>query len=260
MSASSPGRGTWTTRGGTVTADGTQPGVYYALAAGRPLVGQASGSVDLWAVNRGVRAIQTALARTGQTLTIDGIFGPRTKTAVVAFQQTQGAVRVGAADGVVGPRTATWLFLAHVKLIQQLLAIPSNLLYGLLAHESSFDPGAVGANVVAPADRLLPENDLLRAGEPADLGIGQLNLYWNPVCTRDQAMQPFPTGEWPGTIRFAGNHLADALVHYKLVDAAICSYNSPVRAQAWDTTGAAPDERAASYVAAVWTQAKACPL
>ena len=47
-----------------------------------------------------VRAVQRALGFTGRAL--DGVFGPNTKTAVVAFQRRKRLT----ADGVVGPKTA----------------------------------------------------------------------------------------------------------------------------------------------------------
>lgn len=49
----------------------------------------------------GVTTLQTELNAQGANLTVDGSFGPQTKQAVVAFQQTNNLV----ADGVVGPKT-----------------------------------------------------------------------------------------------------------------------------------------------------------
>jgi peptidoglycan hydrolase-like protein with peptidoglycan-binding domain len=48
-----------------------------------------------------VRTLQTALRSHGYSVTVDGIFGPRTKNAVIRFQKARGL----AADGIVGPKT-----------------------------------------------------------------------------------------------------------------------------------------------------------
>ena len=50
-----------------------------------------------------VKALQIILNTEGASpaLTIDGIFGPKTKTAVIAIQQSHGLVQ----DGIVGPKT-----------------------------------------------------------------------------------------------------------------------------------------------------------
>jgi cell wall-associated NlpC family hydrolase len=50
----------------------------------------------------GVRELQTGLNRLGNTLDVDGRFGPLTEQAVLRFQQEQGMET----DGIVGP--ATW--------------------------------------------------------------------------------------------------------------------------------------------------------
>lgn len=49
-----------------------------------------------------VKALQTALNRAGLQVTVDGIFGAQTTTAVKKFQLANGLT----VDGIVGP--ATW--------------------------------------------------------------------------------------------------------------------------------------------------------
>jgi len=48
-----------------------------------------------------VRPLQQLLRARGQTVAVDGIFGPQTEAAVRAFQSSRGL----AADGIVGPQT-----------------------------------------------------------------------------------------------------------------------------------------------------------
>jgi len=44
--------------------------------------------------------------KNGRTLVVDGIFGPKTKAAVIAFQKAMSAeIRGFAVDGIVGPQT-----------------------------------------------------------------------------------------------------------------------------------------------------------
>lgn len=53
-----------------------------------------------------VRAVQQRLSDLGQTIAVDGNFGPGTKTAVATFQGSKGL----SADGIVGPATWAALF------------------------------------------------------------------------------------------------------------------------------------------------------
>ncbi len=48
-----------------------------------------------------VRTLQHLLRARGRTVAVDGIFGPLTRAAVVAFQQSKGLL----VDGIVGPQT-----------------------------------------------------------------------------------------------------------------------------------------------------------
>ncbi|ASC74177.1 N-acetylmuramoyl-L-alanine amidase CwlL [Halomicronema hongdechloris C2206] len=52
-----------------------------------------------------VRQVQQALAKAGQRVSIDGVFGPNTEQAVKQFQASQRLVT----DGIVGPKTLTRL-------------------------------------------------------------------------------------------------------------------------------------------------------
>ena len=62
--------------------------------------------------------VQLALARAGYPLIIDGIFGGRTKAAVIDFQKSRGL----APDGIVGKNTFhRWVFIAiHVNTQNQI--------------------------------------------------------------------------------------------------------------------------------------------
>ncbi|MCI0552045.1 MAG: peptidoglycan-binding protein [Anaerolineae bacterium] len=60
-----------------------------------------------------VRALQHLLRFKGQNVDADGIFGPQTRTAVIAFQNQSGL----AADGIVGP--LTWSALIQGAQVKQ---------------------------------------------------------------------------------------------------------------------------------------------
>lgn len=53
-----------------------------------------------------VRNMQGLLISHGNTITVDGAFGPRTKQILTDWQRRTGALT---ADGICGPNTWTWL-------------------------------------------------------------------------------------------------------------------------------------------------------
>ena len=73
-----------------------------------------------------VRELQELLNRYGAELTVDGIFGNKTHTAVVEFQKTVG---IGT-DGIVGPVTWEWLMSGDkvvIKMVNQCVTDIQNL-------------------------------------------------------------------------------------------------------------------------------------
>lgn len=75
--------------------------LYAAGMGGAGEDGRNDAPLALGARGGKVRKVQALLVRHGHAITVDGIFGPRTRAAVAAFQRTHGL----APDGVVGPLT-----------------------------------------------------------------------------------------------------------------------------------------------------------
>ena len=61
--------------------------------------------------NHPVKTLQYLLRARGHTVTVDGIFGPKTDAAVRAFQQQKGL----SVDGIVGPNTWSALIITVKK-------------------------------------------------------------------------------------------------------------------------------------------------
>lgn len=237
------GRGAW-------TAIGKDNGArYYALIDGEPLDGApATGTVhhdDLHhlAVNYGVKAIQARLdaigfrGRSGGRLVLDGVFGQKTKRAVRWFQAREGL----ADDGAVGPTTSTELWRPLVWAYGIEHGGRPDLLWGMTALESAFDPGAVSS--------------LYKATNGADYGLCQINRHFNPTVTVAEAFDP------TFALRWSALRLAATLDHYSGKGAALqehCAvayHNSPVRADEWYRTGQPPTEQIANYARLVLARA-----
>lgn len=155
------GRGAWTGVGGTLSADGTGPGMYYrapagkaqmpGLVASRALVAGDIVDINTYAVYKAVQAIQREV-----NVAEDGLYGTDTAAAVKTWQDHEGL----ATDGIFGPISAKVMFKpVAVKAARNLTtnSTLTRLTVGHIGFESSWDPGAVGYP------------------DPRDLGIGQIN-------------------------------------------------------------------------------------
>lgn len=188
----------------------------------------ASKDVNFQAVNLAVVAIQKRVNNYGYQpkLDTDGIFGGKTKAGV---EWMQGRIGVRA-DGQVGPTTSKAMWRDLVLWFAGVNGVPGDHLYGFSALESSFDPGAVG--YISPADR----------------GLCQINLTYNPSTSVEQAFDPFYS------INYTAKRLANARLRYsgKTVDlqvkCSIAQHNAPAWADSWYKTGSPPNDKIAKYV------------
>jgi peptidoglycan hydrolase-like protein with peptidoglycan-binding domain len=186
------GRGAWTTRGNAVGSRYYKRGCSTTAAA---------LNQDQWAVKQGTAAIQSLLGN----LVVDGAFGAKTETAVKAFQSVNGLY----ADGVVGPKTMQKLVARVIRPLESKYAVPYNLAYGLVFHESGFDPGAVGSTT------------------PLDLGLCQINTKWG--TDPYNAMNPFFNLEFVAKKAGAAFAKYNAIQSNKSIvyDATILQHNAP---------------------------------
>ncbi len=220
------GRGAWTSIGMPVDT------TYYELLPKPPYIGQQS-TVDLnhQAVTFGVWAIQRQLVKAGISLTPDGVFGPSTKDAVLAFQKKAWPTTSAEWDGIFGRGSAKKLFDGEISAEEKLYGIPDRLEHGIVMQESVVDPGAVGYTT------------------PEDHGLVQINASAHPDISVAQAFDP------PYALRFCASTLAAARLKYGRWDCAVASWNSPVDAATWAKTGTAPNQRIADYVNSVYKYA-----
>ena len=220
------GRGAWTKRG---FPDG------FTRMYRRHMTGKATGSepgrdLDFEAVHFGVLAIQNLLNYNGVVLdytTGPGIFGPKTDAAVRRYQ----AAYVKPADGIAGPNTLKALLRKPIKQYQSAYGIPDNLLAGLVAQESGFDPGAVGYST------------------PADLGLVQINTNVVSV-THEQVFDPFYSLPWAArrmNSKFAVFSATTNDLKFAW-DCAVLSHRSPVWAEKLFRTKIYPNEDSQKYV------------
>ncbi len=163
----------------------------------------------------GVKAIQTELRFNGHVETrVDGVFDDSTDKALKEFQAKVGLV----ADGVFGPKSSVELFAKRIETDQRANGVPNDYLKGMIAHESGYDPVAIGVNGL-------------------DTGLVQINL--DPVnghggeITMAQALDPgFAIPYAANRMGAAHDAYTDALnpLAWKL---AVGQHNSPLNAKRW---------------------------
>ena len=252
------GRGAWPTKGTGGTIKRTtvkrvpvyKPGPYYMLSDNdanrvglRPFLLQYAGQkVDLneMAVYHGVLGIQALLVGRGLECPMNGVFTSETDIAVRLAQKQLGLT----AAGIVGKNTMRALLL---PLIKRTAAEASgqdwHAVYGILANEGAFDPGAVGVL------------------DPNDVGLAQINLPSHPNVSFSDAFCPSTA------VKFVAGLIAQGLSVFHDERDAVASYNLGVggtkmwinagRPESWtppwDTTGRARNVR--TYIDRILTQA-----
>jgi hypothetical protein len=227
-----PGAGAW-----------VRPHYYSRTTVGRDISSAVDG-VDKRRIRLAAGSIQRELMIRGYlpiTSHCDGVFGPKTHAAIKTFQARWNATKPASepaldVDGAVGPksmRALCWpLIVAEQSFGPYLdppqVAIPDNLLYGEIALESNFDPGAQGEDRTRSTDRGLAQ-------------ISDEAFEW--------VLDSTAYGDIRFSIAFAGLHMrqsrrreADAQSYGEQGhwDEAIANHNNPTKADEWYDTGVAP--------------------
>lgn len=224
-----PGRGAWT----SVGKDNGSPD--YVYVKGKPDDGSTPAKgLNYQAVNLGVLAIQHRLNALGYrpALVPDGDLGPATGAAIHWFQTKSNLT----ADSDCGPLTSAALWRPLVAKAEAQYGVLGHHLWGVAAHESLLDPGAVGAST------------------PADRGLVQWNTS-NSGLTVEQAHDP------TYAIPLAAQRIAAAQTKYAnkgttlQTDCSIAQWNSPLWADQWYASRVAPNDKIAKYVNDVLAQA-----
>lgn len=239
------GRGAW-------TKQGIEFGHRYGQnPESAPRIGtQAEKSLSHWAVAAGTWAIQARLIRLGFMVSIadteKGIFGPKTKAGVVAFQKQNVDPENNSplfVDGIVGMSDARSLFTPLIHTAERKYGIPDHFLIGQTRHESALDPGAIGYYIFYPDYR------------GVDRALSQINSKANLSITWQQAFNPVVSIEWSAKRLQTYYELYKGMYPKQtdevLWDAAVCAHNNPTAGRSWAKYGFPQTESAASYVNAV---------
>jgi peptidoglycan hydrolase-like protein with peptidoglycan-binding domain len=97
---------------GLIISKVSAPGEFITFQVGSTQI--MPGTLKMGSKGSAVKAVQCILKSTGisPTLAIDGVFGLKTKNAVIAFQKSKGLVQ----DGIVGPKT--WAALLDMQVLK----------------------------------------------------------------------------------------------------------------------------------------------
>lgn len=211
VSKGEKGRGAWSSVGGTLSVDGTKPGLYYRAPAGaaqmpglRAALGIKEGKpvyLNDYAVHMAVKAIQEKIG-----VTVDGILGPKSDEAIKKWQTGIGVTP----DGIIGQETMRAAFEGSLKYhtikTAQARKVPSKVLVEMMlghtGHESAWDIGAIGW------------------ATPMDVGVNQINGRWHPTMSEEDRLTPHKS------FKYASGLVADNLEALDGdEDAAIFAYN-----------------------------------
>lgn len=234
------GRGAWSLRG----KDNGSP--YYCFKTLGTMDGNKPDlNLDYLAVHYGVKAIQNRLGDLGYRhpvlgkIPVTGKFGPRTMWGVQWFQKQNG-LKV---DGVFGRVTAHAFWRPLVMSIGHAACGRPDLLWGEVSVESwGGDPGAVSR--------------VYKSENGPDLGLCQINTYWNPSVTLEHAFNAAYALLW------SANNMALAFKRYDdkgpilQEQCAIARHNSHVQADAWYAQSLPPSQQILDYVLAVQRAAR----
>ena len=193
--------------------------------AGMPMPDDAAGRKRARLAMAGIQRVlidQGHLARPLRPL--DGGAGDQTTAAIKKLQRQWGLAQTGK----VKRPEAFCLWFPIILWWQVTLEIPGNLLCGMIALESGYDPGAQG--VVDLRDR----------------GVGQFSSRWWPNVSDEMAF-----GDPAACIALTAHNLHAAWIELGLWDCAVAAHNNPAKAKTWAETGRAPDEQIDRYVALV---------
>lgn len=134
----------------------------------------------------------------GEGLNTESLFfGAAARERVKDFQQDLG-MKI---DGEVGPTTARRLFKKRIWDSSHKKNVPALMLCKQLNLESGFDPAAVG--YVDPRDR----------------GLAQINSFWHPEISDEQAFDPAFSIPW------AANYLSENFKALGDINAALAAHN-----------------------------------
>lgn len=167
----------------------------------------------------------------------DGRIGPGTAAQIKRWQAANGLV----ADGFFGRKSAAKAFRPLVETAARAAGIPAAHLHAIIAHESAYDPGAVG--YTTPADRGLAQVSLIHHGPGTPDGFTQAQVH-----TASWAID-YNAARLAAARRLFGATSADT--RDVRVRAALLEHNNPVNARHLAATGEYRTSQARAYVEAV---------
>lgn len=202
------GRGAWPVSGAGGTkkyGNPAKPGPYYYLGSGEKPADRPRDANE-YAVWKAVAAYQVALNRRLNTrLTVDGIFGSATSTAVTKFQNLH-EKQTGLPWGGIGPDTSRALLIPDMRAVVKEngnALITNHMVAGTIHHESQWDAGAIG---------YLDENDY---------GLAQINGTAHPDLSKAERLNPlvafkFVVSYYENALANLDNNVRDAVASYNL--------------------------------------------